>query len=79
MERGEKALKGHEEYIDSHRFPPDTTTCRTIHFKGEWLSIFNKDTSDLRTGVEKVKEYTPYEVPVGYTCYVIDGYVYFAV
>jgi hypothetical protein len=76
VQRGKAALGGQEEDIPSHRFAPDTRA-RTICFKGERLSILNKDTNDLKTSVEDVEDYTEYEVPAGYSCYVIGGRVYF--
>lgn len=79
-QRGEKVLAGQEEKdIPSHRFPPDEVNSRTICFKGERLSIYNQQTDHLKTSVEDIQEYTEYEVPPGYTCYVIGASLYFKV
>jgi hypothetical protein len=78
MERGQTALSGQEEKdIPSHRFPPDLTNTRTIYFKGEYLSIYNETTAHRHTFGENIAEYTPYEIPPGYTCYVRGASVYF--
>lgn len=80
MERGKEALAGHEENdIPSHRFPPDPKDTRTIFFKGEKLSIYNQQTKHLKTSEEDIEEYTEFEIPPGYTCYVIGASVYFKV
>lgn len=77
MERGATALSGQEETVPSHRFPPDDAKTRTIYFKGEFLRIYNQKTKDSKTSAEEITEYTPYEIPPGYTCYVIGASVYF--
>ena len=80
VQRGDTALAGQEEKdIPSHRFPPDNTKSRTICFKGVRLSIYNQQTEDLKTAEEDITEYTEFEVPPGYTCYVIGASVYFKV
>jgi hypothetical protein len=48
-----------------------------IYFKGEYLSIYNETTAHRHTFEENIAEYTPYEVPPGYTCYVRGASVYF--
>jgi len=80
MARGDNALAGQEEYIESHRFPPDATNDRTIYFKGIYLSIVNQETSDEKTHEENkipTTQFVEYEIPAGYTCYVRGATVKF--
>ncbi|PTU19014.1 hypothetical protein P175DRAFT_0342056 [Aspergillus ochraceoroseus IBT 24754] len=78
MERGQAALLGQEEKdIPSHRFPPHPTSTRIIHFKGEYLSIYNEKTEHRHTFKENIAEFTSYEIPPGYTCYIRGASVYF--
>jgi hypothetical protein len=77
-QRGETALSGQEEKdIPSHRFPPDFTKARTVYFKGEYLSIYNEKTGHRHIFKEDIEDYTPYDIPPGYTCYVRGASVYF--
>jgi tRNA U34 2-thiouridine synthase MnmA/TrmU len=68
--------------MPSHRFPPDATNNRTICFKGRYLSIVNQQTGDEKTHEDNAiatTEFEEYEIPAGYTCYVIGATVYFKV
>ena len=78
IQRGDEALAGREEKdIPSHRFPPDPNNDRKICFRGEYLSIFNQETEDRKTFVERVVTDTEYVVPAGYTVYVRGATVHF--
>ncbi|PTU22246.1 hypothetical protein P175DRAFT_0410892, partial [Aspergillus ochraceoroseus IBT 24754] len=68
-QRGERALSGYEEQIPSHRFPPDDKR-KIIYFKGAYLSIINKETSDQLVFKENLTEFEDFEIPPKYTCYV---------
>jgi hypothetical protein len=78
IQRGNTTLAGQEEKdIPSHCFPPDNTKSRTICFKGEYLSIYTEQTEHRKTLQENVTGYLEFEVPPGYTCYIIGASVYF--
>jgi hypothetical protein len=80
IQRGDEALGGKEEYMPSHRFPPDATNNRTISFKGVYLSIVNEQTGDKKTQEDNAiptTEFVEYEIPPGYTCYVRGATVKF--
>ncbi|QSS61693.1 hypothetical protein I7I51_03870 [Histoplasma capsulatum] len=82
MAIGDDALSGREEKdIQAHYFPP-TQHDRTIHFKGHYLSIYNKETEDYATHEihnYPTTDYRPFTVPAGYTTYVRGASVYFEV
>jgi hypothetical protein len=83
IQRGDEALAGREEKdIPGHYFPPDKTNDRTICFKGRYIEIVNEETNDVKTHEDNkvpTVQYTEYEIPAGYTCYVRGASVYFKV
>jgi hypothetical protein len=79
IQRGDDALASKEEKnIPSHRFPL-TSQDRTINFKGKYILIVNEETNHQVAFEEDITEYTEFEVPASYTCYVQGASVYFDV
>ena len=78
IQRGDEAIAGRPEEVPSHRFPP-TAEHRTIRFRGKYILIVNQETDDQKTFKENISDFTPFEVPAGYTCYVRGATIYFEV
>jgi len=81
MATGDRALAGEEEHdIQSHFFPPDPSKDKTIHFKGVYIRIVNKETGDVTTSIDNKPPstvYASYKIPAGYTCYIRGASAYF--
>ena len=81
---GDEALAGRDEKIHILTFPPDSTNERTIWFKGYYLSIYNKETSQYETHIDNANgspttAHEKYKVPAGYSVHVRGASVYFEV
>jgi hypothetical protein len=77
IQKGDEALTERgEKNIPSRRIPPDPND-KTIYFKGKYILIVNETTNDQKAFKEKVAEYTDFEIPAGYTCYVRGASFYF--
>ncbi len=79
LQVGDEALAGRPEENISWHFPARDES-RRIHFKGNYLAIYNETTGEY--AIHKISqtattEYEKFEVPAGYSVYVRGATVYF--